>query len=127
MVEIDESKFGKRKYHRGDRVDGVWVIGGVERTKQRRVFLTTVSDRTASTIADIITRFVLPGSIIYTDCWRAYNVIEQLGHNIRHYTVNHSQNFTAIHEDGTHVHTNTIEGNYSFFMGRNYPKLTYVI
>lgn len=30
-VEIDESKFGKRKYHRGKRVDGVWVFGGIER------------------------------------------------------------------------------------------------
>jgi len=25
VVEVDESKFGKRKYHRGHRVDGVWV------------------------------------------------------------------------------------------------------
>jgi hypothetical protein len=32
IVEVDESKFGKRKYHRGHRVEGVWVIGGVERT-----------------------------------------------------------------------------------------------
>ena len=31
IVEIDESKFGKRKFHRGRRVDGVWVFGGVER------------------------------------------------------------------------------------------------
>ena len=29
-VEIDESKFGKRKYHRGKRVDGVWVFGVIE-------------------------------------------------------------------------------------------------
>lgn len=27
-VQIDESKFGKRKYHRGHHVDGVWVFGG---------------------------------------------------------------------------------------------------
>ncbi|ORY93715.1 hypothetical protein BCR43DRAFT_409515, partial [Syncephalastrum racemosum] len=29
-VQIDESKFGKRKYNRGHRVDGVWVLGMVE-------------------------------------------------------------------------------------------------
>src|SRR5580765_7546825 len=27
VVEIDESKFGKRKYHRGHRVEGQWVFG----------------------------------------------------------------------------------------------------
>ena len=29
-VQIDESKFGKRKYHRGHRVEGQWVFGGIE-------------------------------------------------------------------------------------------------
>jgi hypothetical protein len=28
-VEIDESKFGRRKYHRGHPVTGQWVFGGV--------------------------------------------------------------------------------------------------
>jgi hypothetical protein len=29
IVEIDESKFGKRKYHRGRHRDGEWVFGGM--------------------------------------------------------------------------------------------------
>lgn len=36
IVEIDESKLGKRKYHRGHRVEGVWVLGGIERKGQKR-------------------------------------------------------------------------------------------
>jgi hypothetical protein len=44
IVEIDESKFGKRKFHRGHHVEGVWVLGGVKRTKERRVFLVAVPD-----------------------------------------------------------------------------------
>ncbi|KAG1439997.1 hypothetical protein G6F55_013604 [Rhizopus delemar] len=29
-IQIDESKFGKRKNHRGHRVEGIWVFGMVE-------------------------------------------------------------------------------------------------
>ncbi|KAM0688071.1 Phosphotyrosine-binding domain [Conglomerata obtusa] len=31
IVEIDESKFGRSKYHRGHAVEGVWIVGMVER------------------------------------------------------------------------------------------------
>ncbi|CAO3657227.1 unnamed protein product [Mucor hiemalis] len=109
IVEIDESKFGKRKYHRGDRVEGVWVVGGVERTEERKVFLTTVTNRNSNTMEDIIRKFVAPGSIIHTDCWAAYNMIERMEEGYTHYTVNHSEGFVAI-QNGRRIHTNTIEG-----------------
>lgn len=32
IVELDESKIGKRKYNRGQKVEGAWVIGGIERS-----------------------------------------------------------------------------------------------
>ena len=37
-VEIDKSKFGKRKYHRGKRVDSVLVFGGIERQSKKCFF-----------------------------------------------------------------------------------------
>ena len=48
-VQVDESKFGKVKYHRGHRVDGVWVIGGVEETEERRMFLKRIRVRNSDT------------------------------------------------------------------------------
>ncbi|KAG0432444.1 hypothetical protein DMUE_5499 [Dictyocoela muelleri] len=39
VVEIDESKFGNRKYNRGHRVSGSWIVGGVERSARRYIFL----------------------------------------------------------------------------------------
>ncbi|KAL8602279.1 hypothetical protein ACOMHN_022792 [Nucella lapillus] len=44
MVEIDESKYFHRKYHRGQWRDGHWVFGGIER-ESGKCFLTEVPDR----------------------------------------------------------------------------------
>ena len=41
-VEIDESKFGKRKYHKGHRVEGQWVFGGREKKDKSKIFMVPV-------------------------------------------------------------------------------------
>lgn len=106
IVEVDESKFGKRKYHRGHRVEGVWIVGGVERTEERRFFAEAVEHRDAATLVDVVRRNVLPGSTVHSDLWRAYNAItSEL--DLEHRTVNHSRHFV---DPETGVHTNTIEG-----------------
>jgi hypothetical protein len=43
---VDETKTGKRKYHRGHYVDGVWVLGMIERTGMKRIRLYVLDDRT---------------------------------------------------------------------------------
>jgi len=48
IVEIDESKFGKRKFNAGHRVEGVWVVGGCEKNG-RGVFAVPVERRNAIT------------------------------------------------------------------------------
>lgn len=66
----------------------------------------TVRARSMPVIDRIVSRFVRPGSIIRTDCWRGYNNLVNLGLNYTHETVNHSIGFNI-----NGIHTNTIEGN----------------
>ena len=90
-VEIDESKFGKRKYYRGHRVEGQWVFGGREKYNKKKVFMVPVQDRKKTTLMPLIQRWIHPGSIIHSDCWKAYHDIEKYGYT--HVTVNHSKDF----------------------------------
>ena len=106
IVEIDESKFGKRKYHRGRRVDGVWVFGGIERDS-KKCFLVTVEDRTAATLIPIIKQYILPGTKIMSDCWKSYDKLSEEGYV--HGTVNHSIEFV---NSETGDHTQTIESTW---------------
>ncbi|KAG0973249.1 hypothetical protein G6F29_012958 [Rhizopus arrhizus] len=108
IVEIDESKFGKRKYNKGKRVDGVWVVGGVERTPERKVFLLTVPNRNQNTLKLIIDTFVKDGSHVMVDCWKGYKGIDSdPSRNLTVETVNHSKTFR---DPKTGACTNTIEG-----------------
>jgi transposase-like protein len=108
IVEIDESKFGKRKYHRGHHIEGAWVLGLVERTPERRIILLEVEKRDEKTLSHLINRYVHPDSIIYTDGWKGYNGLRRM--DFAHLSVNHRRYFV---DPTTGVHTNTIEGNWS--------------
>ena len=105
IIEVDESKFGHKKYHRGRNIEGVWIIAGIERTEEKKCFIEIVENRNADTIQNVLSKHVAQGSIVYTDSWKGYNGIEEMG--IYHKTVNHSNNFV---DPFTGVHTNTIEG-----------------
>ena len=111
VVELDESKFGKRKYNRGHAVEGVWVVGGVERTPERRMFAVSVADRSAPTLLDVIERHVHPGSIVFTDCWKGYNTegLLEMG-MMEHKTVNHSETYV---DPDSGCCTNSIEGTWA--------------
>lgn len=50
VVEVEESKFG---YNRVRRVEGVWVLGGID-SRTRECFLVPVKDRSADTLIPII-------------------------------------------------------------------------
>jgi hypothetical protein len=73
IVQVDESKLGRRKYNRGHRVEGIWILVGVEISEARRVFIIPVEFRNEETIKAVVRSHVLPGSRIQTDLWKGYN------------------------------------------------------
>ncbi|CAC5405116.1 unnamed protein product [Mytilus coruscus] len=106
IVEIDESKFGKRKYHKGRQVEGQWVFGGIERDSKKS-FFATVENRTKETLLKLIKDNIKPGTTIISDCWKAYNCLGSEG--FEHLKVNHSVNCV---DPETGAHTNTIESTW---------------
>ncbi len=107
IVEIDESKFGKRKYNRGRCVDGNWVFGMIEREEKSNIMMVRVPDRSAETLVALIERWIEKGTTIMSDEWKAYSRLGERDYT--HLTVNHSVNF--VNPD-TGACTNTIENSW---------------
>ena len=60
IVEIDEAKFGKRKYHRGNYRAGMWVLGGVDRNTNQCFLIPCPNNRRgAEVLLPLIERWVL--------------------------------------------------------------------
>lgn len=108
FVEVDETFYFHRKYHRGMRRRGIWVVGLVERGSGR-CWLEIVNRRDAQTLERIITAHVLPGSVIVTDGWAAYRNVSTINNGVYdHQVVVHGDNFVdPVHSD---INTQTIEG-----------------
>ena len=108
FVEVDESYFFHRKYHRGQRRRGKWVVGLVERGSGR-CWLEVVVRRDALTLERIITAHVLPGTTVVTDAWRGYQNVGMMNNGIyQHAVIVHANEFVdPVHSE---IHTETIEG-----------------
>lgn len=104
IVEIDESKIGRRNLNVRRSVEGQWVFGALCR-ETRDCFMVPVAQRNSNTLLAIIKDRILPGSIIISDCWKAYQCLQDEGY--KHLTVNHSINFVDPSDKATH--TNNIE------------------
>ena len=107
IVEIDESKFGRRNYNRGRYQEGHWVFGGVERGTSK-AFMVEVLDRSAATLLPLIQQHILPGTTVLSDEWRSYSRIPTLG--MADETVDHSLNFV---DPLTGAHTQEIESTWA--------------
>jgi transposase-like protein len=79
IFEIDESKFGRRKYNRDHLVMGQWVFGGIERNSGITFFV-PVLNGFADTLVGVIHDRIEPGTTVISDCWGAYQNLDQEGY-----------------------------------------------
>ena len=90
-IEVDESYFGgTRKGKRGRGAGGKIPVFGLLK-RGGRVYTKIIPDASSATLIPIIERKVIPDSIVYSDSWRGYNVLDVSG--FKHYRINHSQLF----------------------------------
>ena len=101
-IEVDESYFGgHRKGKRGRGAVGKMPVFGLLK-RGGKVYTKIISDAKSDTLMPIIQGKVIPDSIVYTDCWRGYNVLDVS--EFKHYRINHSKLFADKHN-----HINGIE------------------
>ena len=92
-IEVDESYFGgRRKGKRGRGAAGKIPVFGLLK-RGGNVYTKIIPDASSTTLMPIIKRKVIPDSIVYSDCWRGYNVLDVS--EFKHYRINHSKLFAA--------------------------------
>ena len=90
-IEVDESYFGgRRKGKRGRGAAGKTPVFGLLK-RGGRVYTKIIPDASSATLMPIIERKVIPDSIVYSDCWRSYNVLDVS--DFKHFRINHSELF----------------------------------
>ena len=90
-IELDESYFGGvRKGKRGRGAAGKVAVFGLLK-RGGKVYTQVILDARTNTLMPIIRQKIEPDSIVYTDCWRAYNALDVS--EFKHYRINHSKLF----------------------------------
>ena len=90
-IEVDESYFGGiRKGKRGRGAGSKVPVFGLLK-RGGRVYTKIIPDASGSTLIPIIESKVVPDSIVYSDCWKGYNVLDVS--EFKHYRINHSKLF----------------------------------
>ena len=79
VVEIDECLLVRRKANVGHLVREQWVFGGYDITTKSG-FMVPVDTRDANTLLPVIQQYILPGTLIMSDLWAAYNTLQHMGY-----------------------------------------------
>lgn len=105
-IELDESYFGgTRKGKRGRGAGGKVAVFGILK-RGGKVYTKVIEDASSKTLMPLISKKIVPDSVVYTDCWRGYNALDVS--EFKHYRINHSELFAKKNN-----HINGIENFWS--------------
>jgi len=86
--EVDESYFGgSRKGQRGRGAAGKVPVFGILK-RGGKVYTQVIPDASGRTLIPIIEKRIMPYSIVYSVCWKGYDVLDVSA--FKHYRINHS-------------------------------------
>jgi transposase len=90
-IEVDESYFGgRRKGQRGRGAAGKVPVFGLLK-RGGKVFAKVIPDAKSKTLMGIMEKRIVPDSIVYSDTFSSYNVLDVAG--FKHFRINHSKLF----------------------------------
>jgi transposase len=90
-IEVDESYFGgRRKGQRGRGAAGKIPVFGLLK-RGGKVYTKIIPDASSATLMPIMEGKIVPDSIVYSDCWKGYNVLDVS--DFKHFRINHSDLF----------------------------------
>lgn len=113
-IEMDESYFGARRVRgkRGRGAYGKTIVFGVFK-RNGSVYTEIVPDCSTATLQRVIRGHVGLDSVLYTDGWRGYNGLIDVGYG-KHLRIDHSNDEFAKGP----IHINGIEGFWGFAKSR---------
>ena len=100
VIHFDETPITSRHGNTGRYMPSntVWVVGAIN-IYTRGSFLKFLPSRSRNDLFHFLNEWILPGSVVHTDCLASYNTLSSLG--FTHFSVNHSRNL--ISPDGIHA------------------------
>ncbi len=108
-VEADEVYYGGKRRNEpgrpGEMSNKIPIVGVVQRGGKVAALVT--KDASKKSIRPIFKERVLPGTMVYTDKWKGYDLLQKAGY--KHERIPHDEKVYVI----GNVHTNTIEGFWS--------------
>lgn len=116
IVEIAESHFTNHKKNGRRQLHELWVFGGFC-AETDECFIVQVPDRNAKTLLEIIHRNVKSGSIIFSECFRRYKLLELEEVGFTDFKIKHS--YTVIDSEARQLGDRT-EKLWDFVKKRNH-------